>query len=82
MPSQRDPEEPESGRWLSAMMRQAGPYMSAAYTLTGGLLGLGLLGWFVDRWLGTSPAFLLTGLLLGMVVGFYELWKVTFVKPK
>jgi F0F1-type ATP synthase assembly protein I len=32
----------------------------------------------VDRWRGTAPWFLLSGLLLGMVVGFYELAKTVY----
>jgi F0F1-type ATP synthase assembly protein I len=31
----------------------------------------------VDRWRGTEPWFLLAGLILGVVVGFYELIKAT-----
>jgi F0F1-type ATP synthase assembly protein I len=33
------------------------------------LLGGGVLGWLLDRSLGTLPVFLLLGLLLGAVVG-------------
>lgn len=28
------------------------------------------LGYFIDRWLGTAPAFTLGGLLLGLLVAF------------
>jgi ATP synthase protein I len=59
-----------------------GPYVGAIYTLTGGILGLGLLGYGLDRWLGTSPWLLLSGLLIGMVVGFYELYKVMLGGPQ
>jgi F0F1-type ATP synthase assembly protein I len=52
--------------------------MGAAYAIVGGVLGLGLAGFVLDRWLGTSPAFLLAGIGLGLVVGFYELAKVVF----
>ena len=38
-----------------------------------GFLVLGGLGYATDRWLGTSPWFLLSGLVLGIVVGFYAL---------
>jgi F0F1-type ATP synthase assembly protein I len=41
---------------------------------------LGGLGYAVDAWLGTSPWFLVGGLLLGLVVGFYELAKAVW-KP-
>ena len=49
-----------------------------ATTLIGALVLLGGLGYAVDYWRGTSPWFLLAGLVLGMVVGFYELVKTTW----
>ena len=54
------------------------PIAGASYTLIGAILVLGLLGYALDHWLGTSPWFLLAGLLLGLVVGFYELAKVVW----
>lgn len=57
---------------------RAGPAAAASYTLIGAVVLLGGLGYAVDYWRGTSPWFLLTGLLLGMVVGFYELVKTTW----
>ena len=54
-------------------VQRSGPAASAAYTLTGGILVLGGLGYAADRWLGTSPWCLISGLVLGIVVGFYAL---------
>ena len=54
-------------------VQRSGPAASAAYTLTGGILVLGGLGYALDRWLGTSPWCLISGLVLGIVVGFYAL---------
>jgi ATP synthase protein I len=54
--------------------------MAAAYTLVGGILVLGGIGYAVDRWQGTSPWFLLAGLTLGIVVGFYEVVKAAYRK--
>ena len=51
--------------------------MSIPVALGGAILVLGALGYAVDRWRGTSPWFLLAGLVLGVVVGFYELIKAT-----
>lgn len=50
--------------------------MAAGYTLIGSIMFLGGLGYALDYWRGTSPWFLLGGLLLGIVVGFYELAKI------
>jgi len=52
--------------------------ISAAYTLTGAVLGLGLLGYVLDRKFETQPYLLLAGLLLGVAVGLYDLWKAMF----
>ena len=51
--------------------------LGASYTLVGAVLLLGAIGYGVDRWRGTAPWFLLAGLLLGVIVGFYELVKAT-----
>ena len=58
----------------------AGGVAAASYTLVGGIILLGGLGYLVDSWRGTSPWFLLTGLILGMAVGFWELIKAVFWK--
>ncbi|MEE9163126.1 MAG: AtpZ/AtpI family protein [Candidatus Neomarinimicrobiota bacterium] len=52
--------------------------MSAASTMTGAVVGLGLLGFLLDRKFESAPYLLLAGLLVGLVVGFYDIWKVMF----
>ena len=54
-------------------VRKSGPAASASYTLVGAILLLGGIGYALDNWRGTSPWFLLGGLLLGLIVGFYTL---------
>ena len=44
----------------------------AAICLCGGI------GWVMDRWLGTAPWLLVGGLLLGIVVGFFELARIVW----
>ncbi len=39
------------------------------------ILGL-VAGIYLDRWLDTKPGFLLGGLLLGSIVGFYGMFKM------
>ncbi len=46
------------------------PRILAAYALIGAILLLGGIGYGVDWWAGTSPWFLLVGLVAGIVVGF------------
>jgi len=59
---------------------QSAPFAAASYGLIGAILVLGLIGYGLDRWRGTSPWFLLGGLLLGIVVGFYDLAKTVWRK--
>ena len=70
----------KSFQYLQENLRRSGPAMVAGYTLIGSILLLGGIGYLIDRWQDTSPWFLLGGLLLGLVVGFYELAKTVF-KP-
>ena len=80
MPDERDPFLARSLQYMQENVRRAGPAASASYTLIGAILVLGGIGLAVDRWQGTAPWFLFGGLVLGMVVGFYELartmWKL------
>ena len=63
---------------LQASFRRAATVAGASYSLIGAILLLGGIGYFADGWLGTEPWLLVTGLLLGIVVGFYELARVVW----
>jgi ATP synthase protein I len=39
------------------------------------IIGLGA-GLLVDKWLGTSPIFLLVGMVLGIAAAMYTIWDV------
>ena len=54
--------------------------MSASYMLIGSILGLGLLGYFLDQWFKTSPWLSVCGLLLGVAIGIWELARVSLRK--
>jgi F0F1-type ATP synthase assembly protein I len=69
-----------SAKSLQENAEQAGPAAGASYTLIGGILLLGGIGYALDRWLAASPWFLLGGLSLGLIVGFYELAKTVWHK--
>ena len=64
-----------SAKSLQENAERAGSAAGASYTLIGSIIVLGGIGYAIDRWQGTGPWFLLGGLLLGIVVGFYELAK-------
>ncbi|MBN8472792.1 AtpZ/AtpI family protein [Corallococcus exiguus] len=53
-------------------MRAAEPYISAVWKLVGGAVVGVLGGYFLDKWLGTSPWLLLGLSLVGIGVGFYS----------
>jgi len=59
---------------------QAGPAAGASYTLIGAIIVLGAIGYAIDSWRGTSPWFLFGGLMLGIVVGMWELAKTVWRK--
>ena len=65
-------------KYLQENIRRSGPAAAAGYTLIGAILLLGGIGYAVDAWRDTSPWFLLSGLLVGIVVGFYELAKTVW----
>ena len=58
---------------LQANIIRSGPAAAVSYTLIGAILLLGGIGYALDEWLDTAPWCLLGGLILGLIVGFYEL---------
>lgn len=62
---------------LQDNVARSGRAAGASYTLVGGIILLGGLGYVLDGRLGTQPWLLLSGLLVGIVVGFYEIVKAT-----
>ncbi len=78
MSGQRDHFLAKSLESLQENIRRSGPAATASYTLVGAVLLLGGIGYLLDQWLMTLPWFLLGGLLLGMVIGFYEIAKAVW----
>ena len=77
-PKQRGFSMARAARALQENVARSGPVAGASYTLIGAILLLGGIGYFLDGRLGTRPWLAVTGLLLGIVVGFYELIKTTW----
>jgi F0F1-type ATP synthase assembly protein I len=55
--------------------RRAGAEATAAWAAVGRLIAgpllYGGLGYLVDRWLGTAPAFMATGIIFGFAAAIY-----------
>lgn len=78
MPGQRDHFMSKSFQYLQENIRRSGPAAAAGYALIGAILLLGGIGYLIDQWRDTSPWFLLGGLMLGIIVGFYQLAKTVW----
>ena len=78
MPDDRDLFLARSLRYLQDNIRRSGPAAAASYSLIGAIILLGGIGYALDYWRDSSPWFLLTGLLAGIIVGFYELAKTVW----
>ena len=73
-------KRPDGKRTLADAMRtfqqgvqSAGPAAVASYSLIGGIILLGGIGYAIDEWQGTSPWFLFGGLVLALAYGFFQL---------
>lgn len=49
--------------------------------LIGGLAGGALIGWLLDRWLGTSPWLLLVLMFLGIAAAFRNIIRISNKRP-
>ena len=68
----------KAAKSLQENATRSGTAASVSYTLVGAIILLGGLGYGFDVWRGTAPWGAFIGLMLGVVVGFYELIKTTW----
>ena len=64
------PERKNAGRRPFALAAAAG------FQFVGAVAGLAVLGWWLDGRLGTTPWLAVSGLLLGSIGGFWNLWRI------
>lgn len=57
--------------------RKSGIAYAAAFSLFASVVAGLIVGWLLDRWLGTSPWLLVIGIVLGSAAGFYEFIRTT-----
>lgn len=74
-PPSPSPEPPSAPRGPGAVMRQAAIAMELPFTLVGPILVAGAIGYGLDRWLGTAPAFILVFIGLGFYAGVREVYR-------
>ena len=67
-----DSEREERGRSLAEALK----YAQISGMLIGPMLALGAIGYWVDGRFGTKPWLLLTGLILGMIGGFVNFFRL------
>ena len=72
----QDKEERESAENSQDVNRRSGLAYAAALALFFSVLTFFGLGWFLDRWLGTSPWLVVVGIILGACLGFYEFYRL------
>tara|TARA_X000001036_G_C20619398_1_gene782403 strand:- start:486 stop:710 length:225 start_codon:yes stop_codon:yes gene_type:complete len=64
------------------IVQQAAPAASASYSLIASILIFTFLGKYIDSKFEISPLGVLTGVLIGLAVGFYQLIKITHINKK
>ncbi len=57
--------------------RKTGIAYAAAFSLFASVVAFLGVGWLLDRWLGTRPWFLVAGIVVGAIAGFYEFVRIT-----
>jgi ATP synthase protein I len=57
--------------------RKSGLAYAAAFSLFSAVLAGLVVGWVLDRWLGTRPWLLVGGVVLGAVMGFYQFIRIS-----
>lgn len=63
-------------RGAAESFQKAAPYINISYVLIASIAMLGGIGWWLDTITAKSPLFVIIGILSGMFLGFYNLFKV------
>src|ERR1044072_1716110 len=68
------PYTPESA---GETVRKGGLAYSAGVVFFGSVIIMLFIGWLLDSLFGTSPGFLIGGIVFGAVLGFYQFFRIT-----
>ena len=67
-------------RGLGPRLKPSAQAADAGWTLSGSVIACLLIGYMLGEYFNANPAATITGLFLGIVVGFYNLAKVMWRK--
>ena len=65
----------EGPNWQSGL-KDASPYLTIGIQLAGSMLFYVAVGYFLDKWLGTTPWLLVAGSVVGMAAFFFQLMRI------
>ena len=63
-------------RGVAGSFQKAAPYINISYVLLASIAMLGVLGWWMDKQFMTKPLLTVLGILGGLFLGLYNLFKV------
>jgi F0F1-type ATP synthase assembly protein I len=63
-------------RGAAGSFQKAAPYINISYVLIASMAMLGVLGWWLDGQFMTKPLLTVIGILGGLFLGLYNLFKV------
>jgi F0F1-type ATP synthase assembly protein I len=61
---------------VAGSFQKAAPYINISYVLIASMAMLGALGWWLDQEFMTRPLLTVLGILFGLFLGLYNLFKV------
>ncbi|MBT4249242.1 hypothetical protein HOA87_03595 [bacterium] len=68
--------------FFQKILQKAAPVMSAVHSLFSYVIILSAFGYFLDNSFSTFPLLFLIALSMGLIIGFYQLSRVTNSKKK
>ena len=80
MPESKESSNKNFFYFFHIYLIQSSPAASASYTLIGAVIFFCIIGFYIDNQYKTIPWFTLLGLIIGLIIGFYELAKIIWKK--
>ena len=65
---------------MQKIINRSGPVAASSYGLITSILIFTYFGWYIDKLSESTPIGTLTGLFIGLTVGFYHLYKIIYRK--